>query len=97
MNKQTLMKVLLSPHISEKTHMIGDASNIVTFKVLKTATKSDIKQAVEQLFDVKVDSVTTVIIKGKTRVFKRIKGKTKTFKKAYVRLAQGHDINFVES
>lgn len=97
MNQQRLMKVLLSPHTSEKAYLIGDASGTVTFKVALDATKLEIKKAVEQLFEVKVKSVRTVTIKGKTRIFKRIKGKTKTIKKAYVSLQKGHDINFVEA
>ena len=97
MNKQALMKVLLAPYTTEKAHMIGDKSNVVTFKVQVDATKPQIKHAVEQLFEVKVHSVRTVIIKGRTRIFKRIKGKTKTVKKAYVRLEKGHEINFIEA
>ncbi|MDO8955017.1 MAG: 50S ribosomal protein L23 [Gammaproteobacteria bacterium] len=94
MNKAELFKIILSPVVSEKSYRLGDKQNQVLFKVLKCATKFDIKKAVEMLFDVKVDSVCTLNMKGKKRKFGKTTGVTKEWKKAYVRLSEGHSINF---
>lgn len=59
------------------------------------ANKQDVKNAVEKLFEVKVESVNILNVKGKARRFGRVEGRTKAWKKAYVKLAEGHDINFV--
>lgn len=97
MNKSRLMKVLAAPHVSDKAYRMGDDSNNVAFKVATWATKHEIKGAVELLFEVGVDSVRTVSMKGKKRRFGRIEGKTKDWKKAYVKLKPGHDISFIEA
>lgn len=94
MKKVDLYKVLLAPHVSDKAYRVADQNKQIVFKVATDASKADIKKAVESLFEVKVESVTTVNVKGKARNFGRIQGKTKAWKKAYVRLAEGHDINF---
>lgn len=88
------MSVIRGPHTSEKTTTIAEKHGQITFKVDKTATKLEIKKAVEHLFDVKVDSVKTVIIKGKTKRFAQRLGRRKDVKKAYVSLKDGYDINF---
>lgn len=94
MNQERLLKVLVAPVISEKAALASDASNAVVFKVLKDATRQEVKKAVEKLFDVRVDSVQTLNVKGKTK-FNRFGASTKpSWKKAYVRLAAGHDIDF---
>ena len=95
MNQERLMKVLLAPHISEKSSRLGERHNQITFKVVPDATKLEVKKAVEQLFNVKVDSVRTVKVKGKTKRFGRIAGRRKDWKKAYVSLAEGQDIDFL--
>ncbi len=95
MSQEKILNTLLGPHVSDKAYTIADDGSHVTFKVEKNATKLAIKKAVEQLFDVKVESVNTVNVKGKKRRFGRIEGRTKDWKKAYVKLAEGHDINFV--
>jgi large subunit ribosomal protein L23 len=94
MNQSELFKVILSPVVSEKSYRVADKHNQVLFKVLPGAKKIDIKNAVEMLFDVKVDSVRTLSVKGKKRRFGKIIGATKDWKKAYVRLQDGHSINF---
>lgn len=94
MNQARLLKVLLSPHLSEKAYRVADQHNQVTFRVASDATKLEIKRAVEKLFEVEVADVRTMTVKGKTRRFGRIEGKTKAWKKAYVKLKPGHDINF---
>jgi large subunit ribosomal protein L23 len=84
--------VIVAPHITEKATLLSE-NNAVVFKVLNTATKPQIKAAVEALFDVKVMNVNTLIQKGKT---KRWKGKPYTrsdVKKAVVTLAEGQSID----
>lgn len=93
--EERLMQVLLGPHVSEKTTLAADRASQVVFKVRRDATKRDISKAVEKLFDVKVDNVTVVNVKGKTKRFGRVEGRRPDWKKAYVRLAPGHDIDFI--
>ena len=84
--------VILSPVITEKATAASDFNQVV-FKVAKTATKPQIKAAVEQLFDVKVDAVNTTIRKGKAKTFRGFKGRQADLKKAIVTLAAGHKID----
>lgn len=95
MSQERLMKVLLAPHMSEKSTFIDDRHNQVTFKVLKDATKPEIKSAVELLFDVKVKSVQVLNVKGKKKRFGAIRGRRSDWKKAYVSLADGSEIDFL--
>lgn len=83
---------VIAPHITEKATM-GSEHGQVTFKVAKDATKPEIKEAVEALFDVKVKAVNTLIQKGKTKRFKGIMGKRSDFKKAIVTLEDGQTID----
>jgi large subunit ribosomal protein L23 len=94
MNQERVFKVLLGPHVTEKSAMPSGASSQVVFKVATDATKLEIKKAVEQLFDVQVDDVRVVNVKGKTRRTKNGMGRRSDWKKAYVRLAEGQDIDF---
>jgi large subunit ribosomal protein L23 len=94
MSKERLMKILLSPIVSEKTAMAADKANQFAFKVASDASKPEIAQAVELMFDVKVDQVRTVNVKGKQKRFGAIMGQRNSWKKAYVRLQEGHDIDF---
>ena len=95
MNQERLLKVLLSPHVSEKTARVADGSNQVAFKVLPDASKLEIKKAVEMLFDVKVTAVQVANMKGKTKRFGATIGRRNNWKKAYVTLAEGQDIDFL--
>ena len=88
-----LSKVLVAPIISEKATLIGEKRNQVTFKVLRDATKPEIKAAVELMFKVEVESVSTVIQKGKVKRFGRSTGRRDHVKKAYVSLKEGQQIN----
>lgn len=97
MNQERIFKVLLAPHISEKATMIGEQSNQFVFKVAKDATKPEIRKAVEQLWGVKVKSVSTALVKGKAKRFGRSMGKRSDWKKAYVSLEAGHDIDFMSA
>ena len=94
MNQERILQVLLAPHISEKTTLLADASRQQAFKVLPSATKAEIKAAVEQLFEVKVSQVRVMNVKGKTKRFGQRSGKRSDWRKAYVTLAEGQDIDF---
>jgi large subunit ribosomal protein L23 len=93
MNQERLMHVLLAPHISEKTAMAAESSNQYVFKVARDANKTEIRAAVEKLFEVNVESVRVLNVKGKTKRFKNILGRRPHWKKAYVRLAEGQTID----
>ena len=94
MNQERLFKVLLGPHITEKAAMADGAVAQVVFKVATDASKLEVKKAVEQLFEVKVEGVRVVNVKGKTRRTRTGIGQRSDWKKAYVRLAEGQDIDF---
>ena len=94
MSKERLMKILLSPVVSEKSALAADKANQFAFKVSVDATKPEIAQAVEMLFDVKVEQVRTVSVKGKQKRFGAMLGQRNNWKKAYVRLQAGQDIDF---
>ncbi len=94
-NKERLMTVLVGPHVSEKTSAVGEQNNQICFKVRRDSTKKEIAQAVEMMFEVKVDGVTTVNVRGKAKRFGQTMGKRPDWKKAYVTLAEGHDIDFL--
>ncbi|MEM6513646.1 MAG: 50S ribosomal protein L23 [Pseudomonadota bacterium] len=94
LHQERLMTVIRGPHLSEKAHMAAE-NNQVVFKVRTDATKAEIKKAVEMLFDVKVDRVTVVNNKGKTKRFGRVEGRRNDTKKAYVKLAEGSDLDFL--
>ncbi|HEC29128.1 MAG TPA: 50S ribosomal protein L23 [Gammaproteobacteria bacterium] len=95
MSNDRIMKVLLAPHVSEKTTRVADQSNQVVFRVLPDANKLEIRKAVELLFDVKVTSVRVANMKGKLKRFSNSIGRRKDWKKAYVTLAEGQDIDFM--
>jgi large subunit ribosomal protein L23 len=87
-------KIIERPHLSEKSTMLADKHRQFVFKVLKNANKSEIKQAVESLFKVKVNAVQLLNVKAKARRFKQVEGQLKSWKKAYVSLKEGYDIDF---
>ncbi len=93
MNEERIFHILKSPHISEKTAILGDAANQHVFRVATDAKKPEIKAAVEQLFNVKVADVRTINVNGKTKRMGARKGRRKDWKKAYVSLEQGHEID----
>ena len=94
-DRERLMQVLLGPHVSEKATSVAESGNQVVFKVRNDATKTDVKKAVELLFEVKVERVTVARMPAKTKRFGQRQGKRGGWKKAYVRLAPGSDINFM--
>jgi large subunit ribosomal protein L23 len=93
MNQERIFQILKSPHISEKSAVLGDNANQAVFRVATDAKKTEIKAAIEQLFDVKVAAVRTVNMKGKTKRQGARRGKRSDWKKAYISLEQGHEID----
>ena len=89
------MTVILGPHISEKASAAADANQQVVFKVRRDASRREIRQAVELLFKVEVGRVTVVNVPGKAKRRGPSRGRRAHWKKAYVRLAPGHDIDFM--
>ena len=97
MNVERLHEVLRRPIISEKSTNAADGGQQVVFEVLTDATKTEIKVAVESLFDVSVEGVQVINVRGKVKRFGKTPGKRINWKKAYVRLAKGDDIDFLGS
>lgn len=96
LHQERLMTVILGPHLSEKSAIAAESGNQVVFKVRTDASKAEIRQAVELLFDdVKVEGVSVVNVKGKTKRFGRTMGRRADWKKAYVKLAEGSQIDFL--
>ena len=94
MNDLRLMNVLITPHVSEKSTVAADKRRQVVFRVADSANKGDIRAAVEKMFNVKVDAVQVCQVKGKRKRFGQMQGRRSGWKKAYVNLAEGHDIDF---
>ncbi len=92
MNKDRLARVLIAPHVSEKATRLADSVRCHVFKVAPDATKSEVRAAAEWLFEVKVENVNIVNMKGKKKGQGRRQGRRKDWKKAYIALAEGHDI-----
>lgn len=93
MSAERLLKIIIAPHVSEKTARATEKGNVYTFKVASSAAKPEIKQAIEMLFSIKVDTVRIVNVKPKTRRFRGVEGLKKKWKKAYVTLAEGQKID----
>lgn len=96
MNEIRLYNVLLGPHTTEKSVLAAEKRRQVTFKVAADANKTEIKQAVEKLFDVAVEAVRVTNVKGKRKRFKQVSGVRSDWKKASVSLKEGQDINIAE-
>ncbi|MCP5162493.1 MAG: 50S ribosomal protein L23 [Hahellaceae bacterium] len=94
MNQERIYKVILGPHVSEKASLAAEKGQVV-FRIANDASKPEVKKAVEQLFNVKVQAVQVVNIKGKTKRTMRGLGKRNDVRKAYVTLAEGQDIDFL--
>jgi large subunit ribosomal protein L23 len=94
MNQERLMTILVAPVISEKSTMIADKYEQVAFKVIPSATKPEVKAAVELMFKVVVESVSILNIKGKKKRFGQTMGRRSDVRKAYVTLKPGQNIDF---
>ncbi|TDK25134.1 50S ribosomal protein L23 [Luteimonas aestuarii] len=93
MNDAKLYEVIRAPRVSEKTARLQEVSNQYAFEVSRDATKADIKAAVEKLFDVKVEAVNVVNVKGKNKSFRQRQGSRGSWRKAYVKLVDGQTID----
>jgi large subunit ribosomal protein L23 len=93
-NIDQLMNVVLAPVVSEKSTFVADKNRQYVFRVADHATKPEIKAAIELMFKTKVENVTVLNVHGKDRRFGRTIGRRRNWKKAYVRLAEGQEINF---
>ena len=91
-----IYSVIKKPHVTEKTSLGSDSNNKVAVVVDKSANKIEIKQAIENLFKVKVASVRTVTVAGKVKRSGKTLGKRSNWKKAYVTLQEGQSIDFFE-
>ncbi len=97
MNKNRLYQVLLNPRVTEKSSRVGESSNQYVFQVASDANKAEVRAAVESLFEVNVESVRIVNVKGKTKSFKTRPGKRSDWKKAYVRVQEGQTLDFLNA
>lgn len=96
MNVEQHVKVILQPYVSEKGVRLSDKTRHFVFKVAADATKPKVKRAVEKLFNVAVEGVQILNVKPKSKRFRQTMGKRQGWKKAYVKLAEGHDIDFTK-
>ena len=94
MNQERIFTVLMGPHVSEKAAVNSELHNQVVFRVAPDATKYEVKKAVEKLFNVKVRGVQVLNVKGKVKRNRYGYSRRPSWKKAYVRLEEGHDIDF---
>ena len=83
MNQERIMQILIKPHVSEKTANLTDSVNQHCFKVMRDATKQEIKAAIELLFSVKVETVRVLNVKGKKKVTGRVVGKKKRLEESF--------------
>ena len=98
MKNEKLINLIKAPLVSEKTTVAAEKLNQVVLKVVKDSTKQEIKDAVELMFNVKVDKVRVVNMKGKSKSrAKGPQGSRPSWKKAYVSLQEGHDIDFTSA
>lgn len=95
MHQERLMTVIQGPHLSEKSTIVAEESNQIVFRVRSDANKAEIKKAVELLFEVSVDKVTVVNVSGKVKRHGQSSGRRASWKKAYVKLAEGSQIDFL--
>ena len=89
-----LMQVLVAPIVSEKATQVAEQTNAIMFKVLRDASKPEIKAAVELMFKVQVESVSILNVKGKQKRFGQTMGRRSDVRKAYVSLKPGQQIDF---
>ena len=94
MSADAIYNIILGAHISEKATIVADQSNQFVFKVRKTATRPEIKAAVEKIYGVDVAGVTVANVKGKTKRTMRGMSRKASWKKAYVRVVDGQEIDF---
>lgn len=86
MNQERLLKIIVAPHVSEKSTLASEKNNVYVIKVVNNAKKAEVKAAVELLFKTKVSQVRLLNVRAKTKLFKGVEGKRSGYKKAYVTL-----------
>ena len=96
LSADALYQVLLTPIVTEKSTLASEEAGQVVFQVATSANRNDVKAAVEQAFEVEVESVNILNVKGKTKRFGKSLGKRTDRKKAYIRLKEGSDIDFAK-
>lgn len=96
MNEKRLYQIIVGSHTTEKSVRMADKYRQLSFQVARDATKTEVKQAIQKLFSVTVKAVRMVNTKGKQKQFKQRLGRRSDSKKAYVTLAEGHDIKLSE-
>ena len=94
LSKDELYQVIVKPIVTEKSTRAAEYHGHAVFEVIPSATRVDVKAAIEQAFDVEVESVKVLNVKGKTKRFGKSMGKRNDRKKAYIRLKEGSDIDF---
>lgn len=92
-----LYSVIRAPRVSEKTARLQEVSNQYVFEVANDATKAEVKAAIEKIFDVTVEAVNVLNVKGKNKAFRNRNGRRGDWRKAYVKLAQGQSIDVMTS
>ena len=95
MNQERLLKIIIGPHVSEKTSIATEKRNEYVFQVANDATKPEVKDAIESLFNTKVKSVRIVNVKPKLRMFRGLEGHKKGWKKAYVTLQSDQKLDMI--
>jgi large subunit ribosomal protein L23 len=97
MKKEKHFDIIKRPLLTEKSTALSNASKqSYIFEVSLDSTKEEVKEAIEKVFNVQVESINTVVVGGKTKRVGRVIGKRSTWKKAYVTLKEGNEINLVE-
>lgn len=96
MNAERLYQIILAPIVTEKATMVAEENQQIAFRVAPTATKTEIKAAVEMLFNVEVESVQVLNQNGKAKRFGRFEGRRRNERKAYVRVKDGQELDFTE-
>tara|TARA_B100000029_G_C17562700_1_gene953967 strand:+ start:531 stop:842 length:312 start_codon:yes stop_codon:yes gene_type:complete len=92
-----LTSILIAPHVSEKSTLLSQNSGQIAFRVRPDSNKRQIKKAVEKMFNVKVSSVKTISVKGKKKRMGMTQGRTKNWKKAYIKLEEGQNLDFMNT
>lgn len=95
MNQERLLKIIIRPHISEKATIGAEKRNEYVFEVLNTASKPEVKDAIEMLFNTKVKTVRMVNVRAKKKMFRGFEGNRKAWKKAYVTLQADQKIDMM--
>ncbi|VFP86824.1 50S ribosomal protein L23 [Candidatus Erwinia haradaeae] len=93
--EERLLKILRSPHVSEKASSSMEKHNTIVLKVSIDSSKLEIKSAIQKIFSVEVECVNTLLVKGKTKRHKQRVGHRKNWKKAYITIKSGQDIALV--